>query len=245
LPARAAGWAQRSGVAVGLQQPDDSIPAGTIGPSAVLEHDGGLRAAAAVSGGGSGPGGSDLADRNQHSRNGQDDGDQHDPNPRETNTLDKVHRGLPFLLVRESSAWKERVRVCGIPSRHPGVLARARGCTGRGRARRVLPVPGLSDRLGTSARDWEVRLLSQSVGRGSRELASRGVRLARDTGALTSFPLRSPTTRACSFSLESSPPPPRSSTRPMRSRRQRAMHNPCAYALSSRPCAATRPWHGG
>src|SRR5260370_10031142 len=99
--------------------------------------------------------------------NGQDHGDQHDPNPRETNTLDKVHRG-PFLLVRESSAWKERVRVCGIPSRHPGVLARAQGCTGRGRARRVLPVRGLSDRLGTSAREWGVRRLSQGVGRGSR-----------------------------------------------------------------------------
>jgi hypothetical protein len=50
-------------------------------------------------------------------------------------------------------------------------------------------VPGLSDRLGTSARDWGVRLLSQGVGRGSRELASRGVRLARDTGALTSLPV--------------------------------------------------------
>src|SRR5713226_9836876 len=69
----------------------------------------------------SSPGRSDLADRNQQSRNGQDHGDQHDSNPRETNTLDKVHRGLPFLLVRESSARKERVRVCGIPSRHPGV----------------------------------------------------------------------------------------------------------------------------
>src|SRR2546430_8652325 len=39
---------------------------------------------------------------------------------------------------------------------------------GGGQARRVLPVPGLSDRLDTSARDWGVRLLSQGVGRGSR-----------------------------------------------------------------------------
>src|SRR6266849_8320188 len=30
------------------------------------------------------------------------------------------------------SSWEARVRVCGIPSRYPGVRARSRGCAGRG-----------------------------------------------------------------------------------------------------------------
>jgi hypothetical protein len=77
------------------------------------------------------------------------------------------------------------------------------------------------------------------------ELASRGVRLARDTGALTSLPVALTYHAgllvfagefAAATALLDEANAIAAATR---------MHNPCAYALSSRPCAATRPWHGG